>query len=298
MRILLTGGGGFLGAWVARRLSRGNVAVRVFERHDDRTLVRAIAGEAADAVEWTVGDIADGAAVATAAEGCDGVVHLAGVLTPACQADPLAGARINVLGTLNAFEAARRHGIRQVVYTSSGGVYGTDGRDEPFPMTHYGAFKLANEGSARAYWADAGIASIGFRPFVIYGPGREGGLTAGPTLACRAAARGERYAIPFTGSAGMVHVADVAAAYEAALRTDLAGAHTLNLTGQVATMDEVAAAIRRIVPGAEVRAEGPALPSGAGAANEWGNGLLPLGAERTLEQGLAETVAFYRASPG
>ena len=294
MRVLLTGGGGFLGAWVARRLTRGNLAVRVFERHDDRDLVRAIAGEAADDLDWRVGDIADSAAVASAAEDCDGIVHLAGVLTPACQADPLAGARVNVLGTLNVFEAARRHGIRQVVYTSSGGVYGTDGRDEPFPMTHYGAFKLANEGSARAYWEDAGIASIGFRPFVIYGPGREGGLTAGPTLACRAAARGERYAIPFIGAAGMVHVDDVAAAYEAAVRTELAGAHTLNLTGRVATMDEVVAAIRGVVPGSLVSCEGPALPSGTGAANEWANGLLALGAERTLEAGLADTIAFYR----
>lgn len=297
MRILLTGGGGFLGAWVARRLTRGNVAVRVFERHSDRTLVRAIAGEAADGLDWTVGDIGDTATVAAAAADCDGIVHLAGVLTPACQADPLAGARVNVLGTLNVFEAARRHGIRQVIYTSSGGVYGTDDRPEPFPMTHYGAFKLASEGSARAYWEDAGIASIGFRPFVIYGPGREGGLTAGPTLACRAAARGEVYAIPFSGAAGMVHVDDVAAACEAAVRTELSGAQTLNLTGQVATMDEVVEAIRRIVPGAGIHCEGPALPSGAGAANEWGNGLLPLGPERSLADGLADTVAFYRDQP-
>src|SRR5690606_13516310 len=148
--------------------------------------------------------------------------------------------------------------------------------------------------SARAYWHDAGIASIGFRPFVIYGPGRVGGLTAGPTLACRAAARGERYVIPFTGPAGMVHVDDVAAAYEAALRTELAGAHTLNLTGRVATMDEVVAAIRRIVPDAAVGCDGPSLPSGTAAATEWASGLLPLGRERSLEEGLAETVAFYR----
>lgn len=294
MRVLVTGGGGFLGAWIARRLTQGNLAVRVLERHDDRSLVRSIAGDAADAVDWQVGDIADTGAVIAAAKGCDGIVHLAGVLTPACRDDPLAGARVNVLGTLNVFEAARRHGIRQVVYTSSGGVYAPDDRAEPFPVTHYGAFKLANEGSARAYWEDVGIASIGFRPFVIYGPGRTGGLTAGPTLACRAAARGEAYAIPFTGAAGMVHVDDVAAAYEAALRTEVAGAHTMNLTGQVATMDAVVAGIRRIVPGAKVSCEGPALPSGTAATNEWTSGLLPLGRERTLEEGLAETVAFYR----
>ncbi|WP_163837351.1 NAD-dependent epimerase/dehydratase family protein, partial [Providencia stuartii] len=67
----------------------------------------------------------------------------------------------------------------------------------PRPTTHYGTFKLACEGSARAYLADRGLASIGFRPFIVYGPGRETGLTAGPSLACRAAARGESYRIPY-----------------------------------------------------------------------------------------------------
>jgi len=294
MRVLVTGGGGFLGAWIIRRLLRAGSEARVFDVHADRALVRRFAGSGADDLDWRRGDIADTEAVAAAAEGCDRIVHLAGLLTPACRDDPIAGARVNVLGTLNAFEAARRHGIGRVIYTSSGGVFGPDDDRLPFPTTHYGAFKLANEGSARAYWEDAGIASIGFRPFVVYGPGREGGLSAGPTLACRAAARGEAYAIPFTGLAGLVHVDDVAAAYAAALDAELAGAHTLNLTGQAASMDEVIAVIRRVVPGAELRCEGPALPSAATATNEWASGLLALGTERTLEAGIAETVEHYR----
>jgi len=294
MRVLVTGGGGFLGAWIIRRLLRAGAEARVFDMHADRALVRRFAGSGTDDLDWRRGDIADTEAVAAAAEGCDRIVHLAGLLTPACRDNPIAGARVNVLGTLNAFEAARRHGIGRVIYTSSGGVFGPDDDRLPFPTTHYGAFKLANEGSARAYWEDAGIASIGFRPFVVYGPGREGGLSAGPTLACRAAARGEAYAIPFTGLAGLVHVDDVAAAYAAALGAELAGAHTLNLTGQAASMDEVIAVIRRVVPGAELRCEGPALPSAATATNEWASGLLALGAERTLEAGIAETVEHYR----
>ena len=68
-------------------------------------------------------------------------------MTPTCQADPLLGARVNVIGTLNAFEAAKANGITQVFYTSSGGVYGLKDNQPPFPSTHYGAFKLANEGT-------------------------------------------------------------------------------------------------------------------------------------------------------
>ena len=124
----------------------------------------------------------------------------------------------------NVFEAALSHGIKRIVYTSSAGVYGPDDGMTPYPTTHYGAFKLACEGSARAYWSDHGLASVGFRPFIVYGPGRETGLTAGPTLACRAAARGERYRIPYVGSAGLVYVDDVAHAYKLALLRDAEGA--------------------------------------------------------------------------
>jgi nucleoside-diphosphate-sugar epimerase len=211
-----------------------------------------------------------------------------------CRQDPLRAAQINVMGTLNVFEAARLHNIARVIYTSSGGVFGpADGR-VPFPTTHYGAYKLANEGSARAYWEDHQIASIGMRPFVVYGPGRDSGLSAGPSLACRAAALGETYAIPFTGSAGMVYVDDVAAAYEAAVKSTFTGAHTLNLTGHIATMQEVVAAIHVVVPNAHVSCEGPPLPSAADSVNEYNNGLLPLGIEKSLLEGIRETISYYQ----
>ena len=114
-----------------------------------------------------------------------------GVLTPTCSANPVLGAQVNLLGSLHVFDAALAHGVRQVVYASSAGVYGPDHADYPAPATHYGAFKLAVEGAARAYWPTQGLASVGFRPFIVYGPGRESGVSAGPSLACRAAAQGQ-----------------------------------------------------------------------------------------------------------
>lgn len=297
MRVLITGGGGFLAAWIIQRLHRAGMQIRVLDTHTDRTRVRDIAGpEAADALEWVVADIADTTAVVNAAQGCDRILHLAGVLTPTCRENPVLGARINVLGTLNVFEAARVHGMGRVIYTSSGGIYGPEDGQGPFPITHYGAYKLANEGNARAYWEDARIASIGMRPFVVYGPGRDGGLSAGPTLACKAAAQGQPYVIPFTGQAGMVYVDDVAAAYEAALHATFEGAHTLNLTGHAVSMDEVIQTIRRIVPQADIRCEGPVIPSSASAPNEFGHGLLALGRERSLHEGIALTIAHYTPS--
>ena len=295
MRALITGGGGFMGAWIVRQLVADGIDVRIFDLQDDRTLVREFAGaEAAATIEWVVGDIADTSAVIEAARHCRTIVHLAGVLTPACRDDPLLGARIDVLGTLNVFEAAKRQQISKVVYTSSGGVFGPLDDIVPFPTTHYGAFKLANEGSARAYWEDAGIASVGFRPFVVYGPGRESGLSAGPTIACRAAAEGLPYVIPLSGKIALVYVEDIAVAYASAVRTQLHGAHTFNLTGQCVDMEEVVAEIQRICPGARISCEGPALPSSATVRNEWKNAILPLDEERTLREGLERTIAYYR----
>lgn len=296
MTILVTGGGGFLGAWIIRRLNARGLPVRVFDLAEDRRLVRMIAGDdAAAAVEWVTGDIAHGARVRAAAGGTARIVHLAGLLTPACAADPVRGAQVNLIGTLSVFEAARAEGHAAVVYTSTAGVYGPDSGSLPLPRTHYGAFKLACEGSARAYWADHGLASVGFRPYVVYGPGRETGGSAGPSLACRAAARDERYTIPYSGRSGLVYVDDVAAAYEAAATREITGAHVLNMGGVTASNEEVIEVIRRVVPGAELAVSGPPLPIAAELDPGEIEAVLP-GLPRTLlAEGIARTVAFYRA---
>lgn len=297
MRILITGGGGFIGAWLARRLADGGHQLRVFEPIARTALFTGIVGGAAAAVDWCLGDIADAHAVGAAAEGCDAIIHLAGVLTPACKADPVRGAMINLVGTLNVFNAAQALGIRRIVFTSSAGVYGPDDATTPRPITHYGTFKLACEGSARAYWADYGIASVGFRPYIVYGFGRETGSTAGPSLACRAAARGESYVIPYASTAGLVFVDDVVAAYEAALLREPDGAHVFNLPGEVVSNDDVVAAVRAVVPDAKIGIDGPALPF----VDDIGEGdlrrVFPNLPATSLRDGIRRTIELYRAKP-
>ena len=295
MKVLITGGGGFLGAWLVRRLLVAGIEVRICDLGTKRDMVAAQIGKAqAQALEWRTGDISQYEPVLQASEGCDGVIHLAGLLTPACRERPWMGMAVNVAGTLNVFEAARVCGMRNVIYTSSGGVFGPDDSDIPLPTTLYGTWKLANEGIGRTYWHEAGIASIGFRPFVVYGPGRETGLSAGPTLACKAAATNQPYAIPVSGNAGLVYVDDVAAAYCAAVQADVKGAHTMNLPGEVASMDHVVSLIRELVPSADIGVTGSPLPSAYGVANEWANGLLQLPAETSLRDGIRQTIDFYK----
>ncbi|MFZ4809490.1 MAG: NAD-dependent epimerase/dehydratase family protein [Hyphomicrobiaceae bacterium] len=294
MRILLAGGSGFIGAWIARRLLARGDDVVVFDVAGKPKVFDVIVGAAASRITWISGDIVDGEGVLAAARGCDGIINLAGLLTPACQADPVRGAKVNLLGTLNTFEAAVRLGIRRNVYTSSAGVFGPGDGRVPRPVTHYGAFKLACEGSARAYLADHGVPSVGFRPFIVYGPGREIGLTAGPSLACRAAALGERYVIPYTGSGGLVYVDDVAAAYERALTMAPDGAHVFNLVGELASNEDVIAAIRTVVPDAQLSVEGPDMRIAADVDEGDLAEVMPGLPRTTLADGVAETIAFYR----
>ena len=297
MRVLVTGGKGFIGAWIIRRLHRRGITVAVLDVAEDPRLITAIAGLRPHLIDWCIADIVDSAAVKRAADGCDAIIHLAGILTPACAADPIRGAQINLLGTLNVFETARAHGISRVIYTSSAGVFGPDDGTTPHPTTHYGTFKLACEGSARAYWADHGLASIGFRPFIVYGPGREIGLTAGPTLACRAAARREAYTIPYSGTAGLIYADDVASAYEAALLRAPDGAHVFNLIGDVVSNQGVIAAIRRVVPNAAITAGGPPLPI-TGNVDPGNVDKFLSNLQRTaLDDGIAATIAFYQSHP-
>ena len=276
MRILVTGGAGFLGAWLKRRMLARGWEVRVFDRSE--------------------GDVADLAQVSDAAEGCDAIAHLAALLTPACQADPVRGAHVNLIGTLAVFEAARRHGIRHIAYASSAGVFGPDDGETPFPTTLYGAFKLACEGCARAYFADYGIPSVGFRPLVVYGPGREVGSSAGPSIACARAVSNEPYAIPFTGATDMIFVDDVAAAFEAAVTRDVSGAHVFNLHGEIATVEQIIATITRLQPGARLSATGAPLPIKPELALHDPTPVLGALPRTSLADGIALTLAHHRAA--
>src|SRR5262249_53252858 len=125
-------------------------------------------------VSFVPGDVTDlaGLKQAIADHGITHFIHLAGLQVPICRADPLLGAKVNVLGTLAVFEAVRQSGnqIQRLVYASSAAVFSTPeaylGVPVPddvllVPTTHYGVFKCCNEGNARIYYQDYGLSSIG-----------------------------------------------------------------------------------------------------------------------------------------
>ncbi len=213
-------------------------------------------------VKFVSGDIADLAAIEqTARENrVTEIIHLAALQVPFCKADPSLGARVNVVGTVNVFEAAKRLGLSKVVYASSVAVFGRSedypegdvGHTAPLkPRTHYGVYKQANEGTARIFWQDDAISSIGLRPYTVYGPGRDQGMTSAPTKAMLAAAAGQPFHIPFGGRGGYQFVEDVARLFINAARLPFQGAESFNLRGSVVHVKEIIAAIEAAVPSAQ-----------------------------------------------
>ncbi|MCU0704449.1 MAG: GDP-mannose 4,6-dehydratase, partial [Fimbriiglobus sp.] len=194
MRVLITGGYGFIGAWIIRTLLARGDSVFVFDLKEDPRRLRLILAEAeVGKVRFLPGDVTDLPALTAALKSHDitHVIHLAGLQVPTCRVDPLLGAKVNVLGTLAVFEAIRATAgqVKRLVYASSAAVFGapdlypagpqTD--DAPLiPSTHYGVFKCCNEGNARIYLQDHGIVSVGLRPWTVYGVGRDLGMTSEP----------------------------------------------------------------------------------------------------------------------
>jgi nucleoside-diphosphate-sugar epimerase len=263
-RFLVTGALGCIGAWTVRALVREGAQVTAFDLGRDARRLRLImTDEELARVRFEVGDIADLGDLERVidADGVTNVIHLAALQVPFCRADPPRGALVNVVGTVNVFEAVRRRSERMapVVYTSSIAVFAAEDADpqtgrltmaaSPHPPNHYGVYKQANEGNARIYWLDSGLSSIGVRPMTVYGVGRDQGMTSGPTKAIVAAMLGQPYRVQFSGPTLYQYASDVARTLIAASRTSIEGAHVFNLPGVVADGPALAAAIDAVVPG-------------------------------------------------
>ena len=182
-----------------------------------------------------------------------------GLQVPFCAADPVNGSLVNVTGTLNVLEAKRRSDgqVRGITYASSIGVFGEADMyeggvaydDSPAaPTTLYGAYKQANEWTARIYADDWGVGSVGLRPSVIYGLGRDQGLTSGATKVMLAAAAGRSGHIGYGGTVTYQHAQDMAAIFIAAARLDSETALVHNVGGPVADIAEIAAMIDATYP--------------------------------------------------
>lgn len=178
MKLLITGGAGFIGSNLVGASLAAGYEVRVFDNlatgHRDN-----LVGLDCEFIE---ADLRDAEAVAAAADGVDAIVHLGALgSVPRSIADPRTTHEVNITGTLNVLEAARQAGVSHLVYSSSSSVYGMNPalpkgeREWVRPMSPYAVSKLAAEQYVLAYQQSYGLETLAFRFFNVYGPGQRAG---------------------------------------------------------------------------------------------------------------------------
>ncbi len=304
---LVTGADGCIGAWTVRLLLDGGAEVTTFDLGVNDNRHRLVSGGASLGFRRITGNIIDRAAVVEAMTGVDRVIHLAALQVPFCQADPSNGAAVNVQGTVNVFEAAVEHGISPVAYASSAAIFGPVhlypepvlGPDAPpKPATLYGAYKVANEQTAAVFAADHRLASVGLRPFTVYGAGRDQGVTSQPTAAIYSAVRGEPYEVGYGGVTDFHYAPDVARAFIAAARADFDEpvAPVVNLRGHVTSIDDFIDRVRRITGFDDLGVGGEPLPFAHALSTEGLAELLGDIEPTPLDDAIAETVRILAAA--
>ncbi|MCT9097998.1 NAD(P)-dependent oxidoreductase [Haloarchaeobius sp. HME9146] len=267
--VLVTGGTGFIGSYVAKSfVEHGHDVVAYDLSTDDRILAKL---DIADDVEIRRGDVTDPTDVvnAVAETGATRIVHLAALLTNTAESNPRAALKVNVEGTSNIFEAARTldDQVERVAWASSAAVYAPptnydDGGDWwvteddlVYPDTLYGATKEYNEHQARVYNEEYGVDHVAIRPTVAYGPYRETGGSAFLANIIEKPALGESFSVEYGDQEiDWQHVEDIAQAFRLAAFTpeeDLSQ-RIYNVRGELASIREAAETVEDIIPDADI----------------------------------------------
>lgn len=309
-RFLITGAKGFIGSWIVKVLLESGARPIILDVDSNAHRLEALlTRDELASVPFVRGDVTKLEDVdrAVAEHGITHVIHMAALQVPFCAADPPLGALVNVVGTVNVFEVAkrRRDHVKRVVYASSAAVFGPEefyeaehiADDAPLqPLTHYGVYKQCNEGSARIFFASDGISSAGIRPSTVYGVGRDQGMTSGPTKAMKACVVGQPYTIKFTGRADMQYVRDTASIFVRAALSSQPGARVYTPRGAVVSVDEILAALEKAAPDAHklIRSEGKPIP----VISDVDDGALRRDfadlPHTSLDEGVRETVEIFR----
>lgn len=263
-RFLVTGGAGFIGSELVRQLAARGARVQVVDNlvNGRRENLDGVLG---GNVELIVGDIRDLALMSSLLRDVDIVLHLACLGVRHSIHSPIENEEVNAKGTLGLLDISRKTNVQRFVYISTSEVYGmvttvpVSEEHPTWPMTVYGASKLAGEAHTRAFWHEFQFPTVVLRPFNAYGPrshheGDCGEVIPRFMLRCLA---GKPMVIFGDGkqTRDFTFVSDTAAGILAAGLSDKAVGQTINLgSGKEITVSRLAAMIAEVMgrPDAEI----------------------------------------------
>lgn len=307
MRALVTGGAGFIGSHIVRRLLANGHDVRVVDNLSTGRLSNL--DEVIGDVEFFEVDIRDAEALRAPTAGCQAVIHLAALPSvPRSIADPAASHAANATGTLNVLNAAREAEVTRVITASSSSIYGAalelPKRESmrPLPISPYAVSKLAAESYCRSFYEVYGLEAVALRYFNVFGPRQDPNSEYAAVIPkfIRAFRAGESPVIFGDGeqSRDFTYVENVVNANIAALTTDRIGGRVYNIAcGAGITLNEIAAKLRDEI-GADVEPV-----HGADRLGDVRHSLADIGAAHTdlgyeptvtLGEGIHLTVDYYR----
>jgi UDP-glucose 4-epimerase len=267
-RYLVTGGAGFIGSHLTEALVRAGARVRVFDNFSTglRTNIEGIQ----PAPEIVEGDLTDREAVLRASSGVDVIFHLGALASVQRSVESPADTHgACATGTLNVLDAARRSGVRRVVYAASSSAYGgasnPDGQLEsalPSPLSPYAAAKLAGELYAGAFNATYGLETVCLRFFNIFGPRQRADSPYSGVIALfiDAMANGRTPVVHGDGmqSRDFTYVDNVVQAITKAAQAREASGHVYNVgTGRSVTVLDLVKSLNEILGTNHVPTHGP-----------------------------------------
>ncbi len=239
--ILVTGAGGCIGSWVLSILMKNNIPTIAFDLTENKKRLSYLIDDKIIAkIPWVQGDVSDINKINQTIHeyGVKSIIHLAALQVPFCAEDPIRGAKVNVVGTVNIFESAKKNNINKVTYASSVAAHGFLPYKDAM-KTLYGAYKLCNENIAQVYWNQHKIPSVCLRPGIVTGVCRDQGMTSKTTVALLAAVLNERYTIPFSGLVSNVHAAEVACAFIHSISFNSNGSFSFDINGPSIKVEEM-----------------------------------------------------------
>lgn len=263
MTCLVTGGTGFIGAWVARAILEAGHKVVVFDLSPNLTIFNTVLGERAKDIAVVQGDLTQLYTVLNTIKqhGVTHIAHIAAAVLKVCAANPPLAMQINVMGMTNMLEACRIMGIKRMVWASSAGVFGGGWGDAPIPQDArfrphgiYGASKVMGEALAEHYHEHYGVDAIGLRYTFVTGHGMPDSIGRKAIVElCEKPAVGE-LAKPFwtEDTPDFLWAGDAGRAAALALDAKPTKARAFNIGGDPRKMTDAIAYVQKLCPDARI----------------------------------------------